>query len=387
MHTVALCHLRTAVDGAGRYVRALARLRPTDEAGFVLRASAWRPDPTVPRLSGPARGEIAERIAQLEAEAGQRLGTPGGLELAVDALPHQRGGPQAADGVPGRTTVRTADQLHAALERFAALAASHTVVVIRAAPPAGRRAILVTRDPANGAPEAHGMTSASRAVPIPLVPRLRDDPRLLRELERIAAGAETVCRDVCRIDVAIHADRVTVLGVRPAVRTAEAGLRIAVDLVDLGLTSVGEALDGVPANLLGQLPAGGDRAAADLARVLAWADERRLLPIVAPGVDRRRALSDADQLDGSTRPVVVLPRPGDIERQLHDFAVAAERDRISRLALLVNRALRDADLLRLPAGPWDCLIGPPDDPGARVLAARLLRPQRAGSSLLDVQLV
>lgn len=374
-------------DGSGPYASAFGRLASAGYAvvdGFIVRAvGADRDDPA--GLDGIGREEIATQLGALELRRGQRLGAGSdSLRLAVSSLPRAievpiLGAPGVAPDPSIAGDLRSVEELIAAL-RAAAAAFGRRAIVVTAVPDAETIELagtLVTRDPRTGTIE-----TPSRWI-APVDGEAADAPQrrgLRSQCDHIAAAAEAACGDMCHVSIAVIDGVPVITGIAPAPRSPHAALRVAVDLRDHGLIPSVEALRRVPLSLF--TPDVADTvpstASTDVSRLLAWADEGPSLPILPSddvALPRVRDVADVAALDRSTAAAMLVPSGGreEVAGRLHQVAeLLAARD-IDRVMLVLNQSLRDAAPTALPALPWQAVVGTPDDPAARILAAGLGR--------------
>lgn len=375
----------TSSDGSGPYASAFGRLAAAGYPvvdGFVVRAvGVDGEDPA--GLDSVGREEIATQLGALELRHGRKLGaTSDPLRLAVLSLPKTLEVPVLP--ARGRATpparhlvaddVCSVEALIAALRATAPGFGRRTVIVtvVRYEPAVDFAGTLVTRDPLSGTiatPTAWAVPPGTTAAGTP--------PRELQaQCDHIASAAEAACSDMCRVSVAIVDDVPTVTAILPAPRRPLAALRVAVDLRDHGLIASAEALRRVPLSIFAGAGAVPSAASTDVARLLRWADKATSVPVL-PAADialpRVRTAADVAALPPTADGVLVVPSggPARVVEQLRDVADALDAHGVERVALELNRSLREAATTALPRLPWSAVAGSPDDPATRILAARL----------------
>lgn len=209
--------------------------------------------------------------------------------------------------------------------------------------------VAFTRNPNTGARELYGEFLLGRqgedlvsgsATPTSITEPGAMRPRHRQELQAHGQRLEAMYRDAVDIEFTVEGEQLYFLQVRPAKRTAQAAVVIAVDLVDDGLLSPREALAKVSVEQLRKLlrPAFEPQALAS-ARVLAEGIG------ASPGHAWGVAVLDADRASerAATGERVVLLRPTtspqDIRGMLASEAIVTARGGALSHAAVVSRAL------------------------------------------------
>lgn len=260
------------------------------------------------------------------------------------------------------------------------------VVVQRviAGPPSARsgEGELLTRDPHSGLPGATGhFTPAQATAPAGEQPLSGLRLRAGEAYDALCAAGvlvESAYRDMCELRFRVDDGRLWLLDAAPGARSFDAAVRIAVDLVDEGLIELGEAFNRVPLPALDRLQrevVGSGRRASEpqLARLLAWCEEERRFPLreTAPrGWPVVRSQQQARRLAPGAALIEVPCISPDSSRALQGVVRAALAAGASRLGLRLGSGPIERDL-RVPRGPWQVLVAPPQHRwAASLLAAR-----------------
>lgn len=207
--------------------------------------------------------------------------------------------------------------------------------------------VAFSRDPDSGAPglcgdflpQAQGEdVAAGTHHPLPVTGLAEVSSPAFAELERAVARIETATRDMVDVEFTVEDGTLHLLQHRPGARAAAAAVRIAVDLVDEGVISIGEALERVPP---GQLARAGRRTVAeDAGGVLATGLG------ACPGVATGEVCLSADHVATHGGPVILVRRetsPGDV------YAMTLSAGVLTAFGGLVSHAALVARELDLPA--------------------------------------
>ncbi|TAK33864.1 MAG: pyruvate, phosphate dikinase [Chloroflexota bacterium] len=192
--------------------------------------------------------------------------------------------------------------------------------------------VAFTRDPATGEDKLYGEylvnaqgedVVAGIRTPQKIATMGNEMPGLYKELEQIAEKLERHYRDAQDMEFTIERGKLYMLQTRSAKRTAQAAVKIAVDMVRQGLISKEEALQRVEPNQIYQLllprfdPAAKTRAEKE-GRLVAKGLN------ASPGAAMGKAIFDADKAEelGNAGQAVILTRPETNPDDVHGMLVA-----------------------------------------------------------------
>lgn len=241
--------------------------------------------------------------------------------------------------------------------------------------------VLFTRDPLTGAPGPFGDwlpggqgedVVSGRVDPLGLAALAADLPEVHRELVSAATLLERDAGDAQDVEFTVEAGRLWLLQTRGAKRTAQAAVRIAVDLAEEGVIGRADAVAMVPADVLA-------RAAAPHVDP----DARRGATVLAsgvpacPGVATGRVVTTCDEATdlGDAGVPVVLARPttdpADVTGMMAAVAVVTEIGGTTSHAAVVSRELGTPCVVGCGMGTLDGLAG------------RVVTVDGAGGEVLD----
>ena len=213
--------------------------------------------------------------------------------------------------------------------------------------------VAFTRDPATGTPRLYGEylinaqgedVVAGTRTPTSIAKMARIMPEQYKELLQIAKRLESHYRDAQDMEFTIERGKLYMLQTRAAKRTAQASVKIAVDMANEGLITREEALQRVEPIQINQLllPRFDDAAkkrATELGNLLTQGLN------ASPGAASGKAIFDADRAEalGSQGESVILVRPetnpDDVHGMLHAKGVLTARGGATSHAAVVARGL------------------------------------------------
>lgn len=251
--------------------------------------------------------------------------------------------------------------------------------------------VLFSRNPNTGEPEPFGEwlprgqgedVVSGRVTPSPLSDLAVAQPAVHAELLVAARTLEVAGRDVQDIEFTVESGRLWLLQSRAAKRSAEAAVRIAVDLVDEGVLDAAGAAARVTAEQLETL--------ASATHAVGAGDPVATGEVACPGIATGIAVADPDEAeeraDGGEDVVLVrtTTSPDDFHGMVAAVAIVTEYGGATSHAAVVSREIGRPCVVGCGAGTVDLLVGQVVTVDGSTGRVWLGRPDESSAGLADV---